>query len=237
MELICLKDIRLVRGDWVLALNALEISAGEKVAILGENGSGKTTVLQIIAGLLKASGQIELVSDGSVYSWHSLGAEERAKHLSYLPQRTDVLFNLNVSDIVRLRYGVPFSAARLEEVVNILSLAGLMSRRYSELSGGERRRVMLVRALLSDAPFVLLDEPTAPFDMRHTEQTMRYLMSLPCAVVASIHDINVAARYFTRFILLKEGKIIFDGGQLNAEKLEETYNMPIRTCGNHFIPA
>ncbi len=231
-----LSAVSCVRGAFTLRVDALRIAPGEKIAILGENGCGKTTLLQVLAGLLPAAGTI--TSGGA--DWFELGAEERARSMAYLPQESGVLFNLSVEELIDLALaGQPSLAGETRAaVLNATEMGGFLARAYHSLSGGEKQRAMLARIFCRRASLVLLDEPTAPLDMRHAAQVMAHMRASPAAVLAAMHDLNLAVRWFDRFLLMKQGKIVYDKrkDELDAAGLEEIYGLGLKRCHDHFVP-
>ena len=236
MGQLSLTDIRCSRGQFVLHVPSLVIRQGEKIALLGENGCGKTTLLHILAGILPARGQMLLGTS----RWDLLSQEKRAEHTAFLPQEAEVLFNLTVRELVALTLHEEklLRGRERQAVLEATETAHLQDRTYPSLSGGEKRRAMLARVFCRQAEFIFLDEPTAPLDMRHAAQLMRHAASVPASVVAAMHDLNLAVRYFDRFLCMKHGSILFDRKKedLNAQELEEIYGIGLCRCGDHFMP-
>ena len=227
------ENLQFQRGDFHLQLDNLHIQPGEKVAILGENGSGKSTLLHLLCGLLQGSGKIS-------YNQRRLQAipmAQRAHIFSLLPQFSEVIFPFCVEEVVLFgRFphsrGNSFSAADRdisEQQLQKLDLLQLRNRQFNQLSGGEKRRVMLARVLNQQAPIIFLDEPNASLDIRHTLEIFELLSARAETVISPVHDINLAERFFQRFLLLKQGKLLADVGreQLTAELLTETYDVQI----------
>jgi len=227
------EQLNFQRGEFLLQLDQLRIQAGEKVAILGENGSGKSTLLQLLCGLLHGKGKI-------FYDDRSLGKipiPERARLFSLLPQFSEVIFPFSVEEVVLFgryphRQGNEFNDddRRLSEFqLQQFDLLPLRQRHFNQLSGGEKRRVMLARVLNQQAPIIFLDEPNAGLDVRHTLEIFASLANRLDTVIASVHDINLAERYFDRFLLLKQGKLLADVArtQLTPKLLSETYHVQV----------
>lgn len=235
-QLVC-SQLSCQRGSFKLNVPELEIKEGEKIALLGENGCGKTSFLQVLTGLLPAQGEIFFNGE----SWSRLGAEKRARYMSYLPQESGLLFNLTVKELVELS----LSSGHLEEnkereiVLKATEMTDFQDRIFHTLSTGERQRAMLARVLCRKSPLVFLDEPTAPLDMRHAAIFMNYLSSCSKAVVAAMHDLGLAVRYFDRFLLMKKGRIFFDRkkDELQLAELEEIYGIGLKRHGDCFIPV
>lgn len=229
------------RGEFCLLLDKLRIEPGEKVAIMGENGSGKSTLLHLLTGLLEPqSGRI-------IYGTRTLQDipfSERAHLFSLLPQFSSVTFPFSVYDVVLFgRFphssGNDYSAEdhRLtEEKLDWLDLSALRNRKFGELSGGEKRRVMLARVLNQQAPIIYLDEPNASLDIRHTLDIFDLLAEREETVIAPVHDINLACRFFDRFLFLKRGELLADVKEdaITPDLLAETYDVQVATGTSRF---
>jgi iron complex transport system ATP-binding protein len=215
-------------GRVVLNDVSLALWPGHLVALVGPNGAGKTTLLRALAGLIPSEGEIEI--GGQTLS--SLPLRERAKRFGYLPQGHVVHWPLPARDIVALgRY--PHGAtdpARLsprdaEAVLRAMQAVDVMEfsdRRVTELSGGERSRVALARALAVEAPVILADEPTASLDPRHQIDVMKNLRTTAdkgVLVIVVTHDLGLAARFADRVLVLREGRLVSQGAP--AEALSE----------------
>lgn len=228
------------RGSFSLELPDLRVLSGEKLAILGENGSGKSTLLQILCGLLPAAGEIrygdERLSD--------LAHTRRAKLFALLPQQADVIFPFSVFEVVLFGRYIHMQAnkpaeqdlAATRELLTRLDLEPLAERRFNQLSGGEQRRVMLARALNQQTEMLYLDEPNASLDVRHSLDLFGQLQASPRTIISPVHDINLAARHFERFWLLKDGKLLADVARadLSADLISETYDVQVSTAAESF---
>jgi iron complex transport system ATP-binding protein len=227
------------RGPFCLRVASLQVGHGEKIVLLGENGSGKTTLLQALAGLLPVTGG-SIVRDGT--DWTGLDPAGRAAHMAYLPQNADVLFNLTVRELLDL--ALPDAGPRCDEAarrraLTATAMENLLHRPFHSLSGGEKRRAMLARALCRDRELLLLDEPTAPLDPRHSLRLMRHVRDCAATVIAAMHDIALALRFFERFLLMRQGRIMGDKrrNDLSASDLARTYGVDFVRCGDHFVPV
>lgn len=190
------------------------------VALVGPNGAGKTTLLRAICGLIPLRG--EIVIDGDVMA--TLPLEARARKIAYLPQGHVVHWPLPVRDVVALgrfphgavdpgRLG-DHDARIVEDAMAAADVLALADRRVTELSGGERGRVALARALAVNAPIVLADEPTASLDPRHQIDVLRLLRKTADAgalIVVVTHDIGMAARFADEVLVVSDGRLVVHG--------------------------
>jgi iron complex transport system ATP-binding protein len=221
----------------ILSDVSLAFAPGEVVGILGPNGSGKSTLMRSGAGLLKpAQGTITLL-DKAIDTWprHDLG-----RMLGYLPQGGQVHWPLTVRTLValgRLPHAHRFvriateDEAAVEQAMRACDIAHLADRPMTALSGGERARALLARALAGEAKILLADEPFAQLDPSHQLHAMEVLRAAADAgalIVVVLHDLSVAARHCSRVILLTEGRIAADGTPadvLSGENLRSTFGI------------
>lgn len=207
----------------------LEVRAGEFAALTGPNGSGKTTLLRTALGLVRPDqGTVEIAGAGA----DRMRARERARRVAWVPQEEVPRDNIPVLDYVlfgRYAHLPPFTGEsgsdrrRAREALADVELADRAASGVLELSGGERQRVLLARALVQDAPLLLLDEPTAHLDIGHEldllARVRRLVTERGGAVLAAMHDLNLAARYADRVLVLHHGRLVDDGRP--AEVLSE----------------
>jgi iron complex transport system ATP-binding protein len=217
-----------------------QLAAGEMVGLLGPNGAGKSTLLRLGAGTLHpAQGVVRLNGDNV----DRLARREVARRLAVAPQEFSASFAYTVRQIVelgRMPHHDLLSLSRRQDVQAIeaaLVAAGvehLAGRVFNDLSGGEKQRVIVALTLAQEAPILLLDEPTAHLDIRYQIEILELLRRLniehELTVLAALHDLNLAARYFRRLILFR-GRIVADGPParvLDSELLSAVYETPVR---------
>jgi iron complex transport system ATP-binding protein len=190
---------------------SLELGPGELVAMVGPNGAGKSTLIQALAGLLPAEGSV--CWDGQALS--RIPVAERGRRLAWVGQEALFEFAFPVRDVVAQgRYAWGDDLAGVAEALEELDLVHLADRPATRLSGGERHRVGLARALATGAPIQLWDEPVAQLDVRHALEVMRLARRLVeggSTVVVSLHDLRAAYR-FDRVLVLDQGRLVGNGG-------------------------
>jgi iron complex transport system ATP-binding protein len=206
-------------GNLVVDGAAFDLRAGELVALVGPNGAGKTTLIRALAGLIPADGRIEI--DGHPLS--EFAPIERARRIAYLPQGHVFHWPMAAAAVValgRYPYADTFSAlsdadrAAIGRALSATGAQAFAARSVMTLSGGERARVALARALASEAPILLADEPTVSLDPRHQLTVMELLVKAARdggAVLAVLHDLTLAARFADRVAVMDRGRIVADG--------------------------
>jgi iron complex transport system ATP-binding protein len=199
---------------------SITLDSGSFVALLGPNGAGKSTLLSCLSGLLRPDeGCVTL--DGSKLS--SLASRSLARRRAYLPQSPRAEWPVSVERLVALGLipqlpafgGLPIDmTARVTDMLGQVDLLRQRNQAATTLSGGETARAMLARALVGDPDILLADEPLAGLDPRHALDgiaRLRTLASSSKVVIASIHDLTLAARYATHIAMMYEGRIIAFG--------------------------
>jgi iron complex transport system ATP-binding protein len=216
-------------GSTVLAGATLDVRPGELVAVAGPNGSGKTTLLRAAARALPPRAGRVLLDGRDLY--RETGAAAAARAIAVVPQDAAIEFEFLVEEMVLMgrhphlgRFDVESERDRAaaRSAMERTGVWELKDRPITELSGGERRRVFLARALAQEARILLLDEPTAHLDLHFQVETLRIVrghVAAGGAAVAVLHDLNLAAACATRLVLLKEGRVAADGP--TATMLEE----------------
>lgn len=220
---------------------SLDIPGPGFVGLVGPNGAGKTTLIRAIASLIPFEGNISL--DG--VSLSNLTSRHLANKLAYLAQNAESHWPIEVSRLValgRLPHLEPFRKMReadekaVERAMELADVARYRGRDVMALSGGERARVLLARALAVEAPLLLADEPVASLDPYHQLRIMEvlenYARNSGRIVIAVLHDLSLASRFCDRLVLLHEGKVRAAGAPqdvLTDENLEDVYRVKVLT--------
>ena len=220
----------------VLGDVSLTIKAGEFVGLIGPNGAGKSTLLRAALGLVPMRGHVGIGERDAA----RLTARDRARLLAYVPQERDTAWRMSVEVLVGLgrlphigAFAAPSARDRLavEHAMRDVDVLHLRDRPVTELSGGEKARVLVARALAQQAPMLLADEPAAGLDPSHQIGLMRLFHRLASegrGVLATIHDLGLAARWCSRVILLDAGRVVADGPPamvLTAETIRAAYGV------------
>ncbi|MCY4543495.1 MAG: ABC transporter ATP-binding protein [Rhodobacteraceae bacterium] len=218
----------------VLHPTSFAVGPGERLAIVGPNGAGKTTLLRLIYRFLRpVSGRI-LIDGTDIWS---VGSGQVARSIAAVLQEQPAEFALTVTEIVALGR-VPFrrtiagrdaaAGGVIDSVLHRLQLTRLGRRTLSTLSGGERQRVMLARALAQEPKLLVLDEPTNHLDIRHQLELLECVRSLGVTVVCSLHDLNMAADFATKILVLRGGRTLAFGDSstvLNADLISRAFSV------------
>jgi iron complex transport system ATP-binding protein len=195
-----------------------EVPSASFVALVGPNGAGKTTLLRTVNGVLTPDSGTVSVDGKNV---QSLSNRDVARLVATVPQKTSISFDFSVRDIVamgrtphRSRFHHTDDSEIIEQALERVQIDHLAERSVGSVSGGERQRVLLARALAQDAPAMVLDEPTASLDINHQVRTLelvRDLVDEGATALAAIHDLDLAARFCDAIVVLADGRVLADG--------------------------
>lgn len=213
------------------------VAEGLVVGILGPNGAGKTSLLKLLSGQLDAEGAV---------AWRgiplsSLSIQELARQIAIVNQVNDTVFAITLQHVVRmgllphkslLARQTPKDDELIAKAINAVGLSDKVQQEYSSLSGGEQQRALIARALVQQAPLLILDEPINHLDVYYQHQILQLLHELArelgITVVMSMHDLNLAASYCDQLCLLDKGRLVAQGKPeqvLQAELLSKVFKI------------
>jgi iron complex transport system ATP-binding protein len=218
----------------------LTLERGALLALLGPNGSGKTTLLKLLTGILRpARGSVSY--DGA--NLQSLARREIARRIALVPQELNLQFGFTVRQMVMLGRtphiralggANPHDRRIVQEMMELTETDTLADRIITELSGGEQQRVVIAMALAQEPQVLLLDEPTVHLDINHQLELLELVRKLNrtrgLTVLATMHDLNLAALYFDGLVLMEGGRIIAQGAPqsvLSVEQIRAVFNTDV----------
>ncbi len=219
----------------------IEIKEGEILALVGPNGSGKSTLLKCLGNFHKPKkGTVRI--DGKSITDYTLN--EKARKLGYVPQIENVNFPSTVFETI-LMGRKPYISWKpgekdkkiVSDLIKKMELTDFAMRDIDELSGGQRQKVFVARALAQQPEILLLDEPTSNLDLKHQLEVLNIIKEQTKEDISSIiaiHDLNMAIRYSDRIVMLKEGEVYVSGGMdvVNKDNIREVYEVKVRV-GDH----
>ncbi|TAH49807.1 MAG: heme ABC transporter ATP-binding protein [Chloroflexota bacterium] len=220
--------------DFALARGALR-------ALLGPNGSGKTTLLKLLTGILQPTrGTVSY--QGTALK--EMTRREIAKHIALVPQELNLQFGFTVEQVVMLGRTAHVNAfggatkndrAIVARMMELMEITDMRERVVTELSGGEQQRVVIAMAMAQEPQVLLLDEPTVHLDINHQIEILELLRKFgrerELTVLATMHDLNLAALYFDELVLLERGRIVAQGAPqnvLNAEQIRAVFRANVQ---------
>ncbi|MCX8117582.1 MAG: ABC transporter ATP-binding protein [Desulfobacterota bacterium] len=228
------------RKDWVLEEISFRIEKGEFLGVIGPNGSGKSTLLKLLCRVLTPQRGEVLINSIPL---REMGRREIARRIAVVPQETYSLFPFRVIEIVlmgrspyinHLLFESPGDLEIAKRAMEWTETLPVQNRLIDELSGGERKRVFIARALAQEPEVILLDEPTANLDIHHQADFLNLLLALNrergLTIVMALHDLNIASEYCDRLVLLRNGKIYNMGHPaevITREAIEEVYGCEV----------
>ena len=222
-------------GTPVLRELSLAVAAGEWLGLLGPNGAGKSTLLKAIAGLVGHRGSIRIQGIDTA----SLRHRDRARRVAFVPQEPVIPPGMTVAEYVLLGRTphLPYLGTEgrrdlsvASSALSLLDLEQFANRSMAALSGGERRRVVLARAIAQQADILLLDEPTGALDIGQGQNALELIGYLreerPMTIITAMHDLTLAGQFADRLLLMAGGRIVAEGPAqqvLTAEYIREFY--------------
>lgn len=241
MQLLNAKNLSLSLGNKIVVEQMnMHVNAGEFVGLIGPNGAGKSSLLRILAGLIKPNaGFVELTPQNLAIAIEKIPTQLRARFLAYLAQHEAPAWPLSVKNVVALGRS-PWNSsvnttadddAAIHQALIMTDVITLAERPVTELSGGELQRALLARVFAGNPTVILADEPIAALDIYHQLHIMELLKSHAQqggAVIAALHDLNFAARFCTRLVLINKGKLVAEGDAVNVltpDNLAQVYGV------------
>lgn len=232
-------------GRRIVDTVSVDLRPGELTALVGPNGAGKSTLLSLLTGERAATSGAVRYGSAAI---GTIKPRDQACIRSVLPQHTNTLFSFTAREVVMMgRFPWEGDSVRDRRITHAsLAQAGalhLADRSFPTLSGGEQALVNLARVLAQNTPIVFLDEPTAALDLGHQELVMHIADALARSgrtVVVVVHDLNLAARYAHRVVVLDHGRLVADGSPsaaLQAGLLSRLYRLPIAVIDHPFLPG
>ncbi len=212
------------------------IEKGDFVALVGPNGSGKSTLIKCLNRILKIKKGAVLIDEKSI---DAFTPNELAKEMAYVPQSENKKSSLHVFDVILLGrkpyiYWKPteHDLTITANILKTLHLEDIAMRDVNKLSGGQQQSVFIARALAQEPDILLLDEPTANLDIKHQVEVLELLKKLTdkgITVIIALHDINVAMRYASKIMMLKDGTIFASGGKgtITKKNIEKLYDIKV----------
>ncbi|MEK4423681.1 ABC transporter ATP-binding protein [Solibacillus sp. FSL K6-1523] len=216
--MIQLQDLEYSIAEKAILRNlSITIEEGKFIGIIGPNGSGKTTMLKMIYRHLKQTSGSVTLHEKEIWD---ISPKKLAQQMAVVSQESPVLFDFTVKDLVmmgRIPYKKWLSSDNVEdfkiveECMALSNVGHLADRTFVHLSGGEKKRVMLARALAQKAKILVLDEPTNHLDIEHQLHLMDLVKDLPVTIITALHDLNLAAAYCDEVIVMKDGTLYEQG--------------------------
>ena len=221
---------------------SFKIKQGDFLGIIGPNGSGKSTMLKLSAGILTPSAGQVFYKNQSITSYKK---KDFAKLAAWIPQEAGMVFPFKTEEVVLMgRYpyksGFSFETTEdLEIASEVMELTGtkfLFGKKFTEISGGEKQRVLIASALAQKPETLILDEPISFLDIKYQIEILEILRTLnqkySVTVIIALHDLNLASKYCSQLLLLKTGKIVGEGSPnsiLKQSIIESVYETQIKT--------
>ena len=242
MSILQLKDVSFAyhRAPVIQSLS-LKVEPGEFIGVLGPNGSGKSTLLKLLGGILKPGSGTVFLKDKPLNDYKR---KTLAQSIAWLPQEHGMAFSFRVGEIVLMGRHPYLSPMTFEgqkdfdiadQAMTTTDTAHLSARQFSDISGGEKQRVMMASAIAQEPEVLLLDEPTTALDIKYQLEIINILDRLNrsdgMTLILAMHDMHLASKYCRRLILIDQGKIVKDGTPeevLQKEVLESVYGVQLK---------
>lgn len=227
---------------------SFDVNDGEVVSIIGPNGSGKSTLIKCIDGIFKCdSGNVCIDSKNTV----NITPREIAKIMAYVPQSSTEVFAQKVSDIVMMgrRPHIEWSVKKddinkVEKIMEYMDITDIAGSYLDELSGGQKQKVLIARALAQEPKILLLDEPTSSLDIKHQLEVLEIVKKISrkskTSVIMIIHDLNMAYRFSDKLVLLKDGSVFAYGAPddvITKDNISNVYDVDVSMVNTDVGPC
>ncbi|KAB1503878.1 ABC transporter ATP-binding protein [Corynebacterium sp. 320] len=221
-------------GNLVVDGVTVEVRDGETLGLLGPNGSGKSSLIRLLAGFDRPTTGVVTLDERAV---SRIPHKQLAQSVAVVTQHADSAVDVTVGDVVRLgriphrsRWGGQTDADHLaiHHAFTCTGLSGMENRLWNELSGGERQRAHIARALAQQPKELILDEPTNHLDIKHQLELLKLVSSLEATAIVALHDLNLAAMFCDRVLVLAQGSVVTLGTPaeaLTSELIREVYGV------------
>lgn len=198
---------------------SLTVRKGQMISIVGPNGTGKTTLIKCLAGIQRPSCGTILINGKDAFGMHR---RDHARCVGYVPQSSPSKFPITVFEAVLMgrRPYITWKPTQTDfqktaQVIESMNLKDIALRDFDKLSGGQKQKVLLARAIAQETDVLLLDEPTSNLDLKHQLEVLEMISSLvrtkQVAAILAMHDLNLASRFSNRVVMMKEGQILCSG--------------------------
>ena len=235
------------RNTNILKNITLELHQGEILSIVGPNGTGKTSLLKCIVGIHKPTCGTIMINGRDLCQMHR---RDLAKSVGYVPQNSPSKFPITVFDTVLMGRRPHMTwrptnedLKKVAHIIESMNLKDIALRDFDQLSGGQKQKVLLARAIAQDTDYLLLDEPTSSLDLKHQLEVLELLSRLVttnnAAVMLAMHDLNLASRFSHRMIMLNRGQIVCSGTPqqvMTTENIRSVYGVEAIIRQNNGFP-
>lgn len=222
-----------IQSRWILENISFDIQSHQFVGLLGPNGAGKSSLMRCLFGLYECQYSTLKFANEDLAS---LSVKQRAQRMAVIHQEHTSHMGMSVQQVVALGL-MPHKSwldwpsrqdkRKVNEAMEIMDVLPLAQQEYVHLSGGEKQRVMLAQALVQDTPFLILDEPTNHLDVHYQIDLLHRVKRLNKTVLASIHDLNLAAAFCDELLLLDKGQLVAKGKPrevLTEDRISEVFH-------------
>lgn len=236
--IISIKNLSFSYEKQILKNIDLNIKKGDFISIIGPNGAGKSTLLKAICGLLPDYEGNIIINNKNIKKY---SRKKLAKQIAYVPQENNSIFDYSVEELIEMGFYSrkksfmdSIEKKELYEVMKETETYHLREKSINSLSGGEKQRVFIARALVQDSPILLLDEPVSNLDMKHQSSLMKLCKRLSIeknkTIISVLHDINLACIYSDYLAVVKNGCLIKYAGKdeiMNKELIKKVYEVEV----------